>query len=350
MSAEICATCSEEFAEKWMLDAHYAGHENALKWCTEIQKIKLSDYGLDPDDLEDFSQLYVSDSEDEIDEEQRFEFDFSQITKAAKMEVEQNGNNSNNKSLSHYEEKYDPMMEDEEDEDGEEGLPALEELPIISPLALEFTNEQDVKSEPMLPVLATREPEVLREAYTPSTRPGLRTRKKKVKKEDGEKKDDEPEVEENPPKVPRKLGRRTFQKPEKVETALALVARATRNPEIVHVPGKPKKCQFCSKQFRSLAQLSQHERCHTGEKPFVCEFCRKSFRQKAHLTTHLRIHTGDRPFVCNLCGKGFIQSQHLKNHTRLHTGEKPFQCGICRKYFSQISNLRHHERCHQRDA
>ena len=41
MSAEICATCSEEFPEKWMLDAHYAGHENALKWCTEIQKIKV---------------------------------------------------------------------------------------------------------------------------------------------------------------------------------------------------------------------------------------------------------------------------------------------------------------------
>ena len=45
----------------------------------------------------------MSDSEDEIDEEQRFEFDFSQITKAAKMEVEQNANNSNNKALFDYE-------------------------------------------------------------------------------------------------------------------------------------------------------------------------------------------------------------------------------------------------------
>lgn len=58
----------------------------------------MKDFGLDIDDLEDFSHLYVSDSDNDDDEENRFEFDFSQITKAAKPEgKELNGNNSNNK-------------------------------------------------------------------------------------------------------------------------------------------------------------------------------------------------------------------------------------------------------------
>ena len=37
-----CRTCSEIFNEKWLLESHINGHEKALKWCSEIQKIKVS--------------------------------------------------------------------------------------------------------------------------------------------------------------------------------------------------------------------------------------------------------------------------------------------------------------------
>ena len=37
-----CRTCSEVFNEKWLLESHINGHEKALKWCSEIQKIKVS--------------------------------------------------------------------------------------------------------------------------------------------------------------------------------------------------------------------------------------------------------------------------------------------------------------------
>ena len=58
---------------------------------------------MDIDDLEDFSHLYVSDSDEDDEEENRFGFDFSRITNSpSKPELETkevNGNNSNNKYI-----------------------------------------------------------------------------------------------------------------------------------------------------------------------------------------------------------------------------------------------------------
>jgi len=42
----LCTTCSEEFTEKWILEAHYLGHEKALKMCMEIQRLKVGKLGL----------------------------------------------------------------------------------------------------------------------------------------------------------------------------------------------------------------------------------------------------------------------------------------------------------------
>lgn len=44
-------------------------------------------------------------------------------------------------------EDEEPEADEEDEEDEEEGLPALEELPLISPLALEYSQETDVKNE-----------------------------------------------------------------------------------------------------------------------------------------------------------------------------------------------------------
>ena len=40
------------------------GHDDALAWCRDLQRLKLEEVGLDIDDLEDYSHLY-GDSTDE---------------------------------------------------------------------------------------------------------------------------------------------------------------------------------------------------------------------------------------------------------------------------------------------
>lgn len=350
-----CATCSELFGSEWLLDAHQKGHDDALAWCMELQRLKLNEVDLDLDDLEDYSHLYGGSSdESEEGEEEGFNFDFSSV-KQEEPTLNQNQSNNDN--------KYDPMNYEDDEEDVVPkvdfddmpdlewaGPPDLEELP---PLTAAFHDDD----KPLDDLIGDKPPVKSR----PKRK--LRIPAKRLQDEDDddyqtEDKDDSDYEEENSP--PRKFGRRRMETPDqwadsdevKEDTVWLSMVPVPTTPSKVdrsdHIPGQPKKCKFCEKTFRSFAQLDQHERCHTGEKPYVCQYCHKTFRQKAHLTTHVRIHTGARPYNCKMCDKGFIQSQHLKNHMRLHTGEKPFMCTICKKYFSQISNLRHHESGHKR--
>ena len=76
-----------------------------------------------------------------------------------------------------------------------------------------------------------------------------------------------------PAKIARKIGRRTLQPPEKLDKVLAILVpkspqilntSTSPNSSIVHTPGKPKKCQFCSKQFRSLGMFQKLEKITRG--------------------------------------------------------------------------------------
>ena len=110
--------------------------------------------------------------------------------------------------------------------------------------------------------------------------------------------------------------------------------------------GKLFKCFICSQAFAQQANLTVHERIHTGEKPYKCNICSKSFPQQSNLTEHARKHTGMKPYKCEICSKSFTQQSTLASHVRIHSSEKPYKCIICSKSFTHLSGMKKHEQIH----
>ncbi|XP_053235460.1 zinc finger protein 436-like [Podarcis raffonei] len=114
----------------------------------------------------------------------------------------------------------------------------------------------------------------------------------------------------------------------------------------IHTGENRFSCSDCGKNFSQQSHLTAHERTHRQEKPFVCPDCGQSFRGHSGLAAHLRIHTGERPYHCPDCGKSFRQRFDLNRHQRIHTGEKPHQCPDCPKSFRNRSAFVVHRRIH----
>ncbi|CAK8675747.1 unnamed protein product [Clavelina lepadiformis] len=90
-------------------------------------------------------------------------------------------------------------------------------------------------------------------------------------------------------------------------------------------------CRFCHKLFPRSANLTRHERTHTGEQPYSCKYCNRSFSISSNLQRHVRnIHNKERPFPCPVCGRPFGQQtnldRHLRNHDRRTTSNSGESC------------------------
>ena len=53
---------------------------------------------------------------------------------------------------------------------------------------------------------------------------------------------------------------------------------------------KKHMCNYCGKRCMTPAELTRHERIHTGEKPFLCNLCQKAFSLKQSLRVHMARH------------------------------------------------------------
>mmetsp|Transcript_12830 Transcript_12830/g.19275 ORF Transcript_12830/g.19275 Transcript_12830/m.19275 type:complete len:206 (+) Transcript_12830:34-651(+) len=54
----------------------------------------------------------------------------------------------------------------------------------------------------------------------------------------------------------------------------------------------------CTRVFKKLDNLRQHERTHTGEMPYACGICGKMFRQNGSLYNHLKTHKSQDESKC----------------------------------------------------
>ncbi|XP_046371412.2 zinc finger protein 62 homolog [Haliotis rufescens] len=106
-------------------------------------------------------------------------------------------------------------------------------------------------------------------------------------------------------------------------------------------------CTLCGYAFRTVSQVEEHLKTHSGENPiFECNVCKKEFNSHRSLWRHKHSHVDNKPISCEVCNKSFRTSYYLKSHMNAHNGAKPYKCKFCDLHFTYASTRRRHQRTH----
>ncbi|XP_041418963.1 zinc finger protein 292 isoform X2 [Xenopus laevis] len=118
--------------------------------------------------------------------------------------------------------------------------------------------------------------------------------------------------------------------------------------------------QLCKKGFKYFKNLIAHVRGHKGDeeatrfleiqsKKVVCQYCRRQFVSLAHLNDHLQMHCGDQPYICiqMKCKASFETYADLLSHRKEHRVFRA-RCMFpkCGRIFSAAYMLFDHEAQH----
>lgn len=94
------------------------------------------------------------------------------------------------------------------------------------------------------------------------------------------------------------------------------------------------RCNYCSKVFKRMSNLTLHIAAHEGRYQYQCLICHKRFVRKNHFDGHVRTHDLSRPFACEFCGKTYKERKHHKEHLRRahrYDHNAPFNDDNCAK-------------------
>ncbi|XP_064189532.1 zinc finger protein 292-like [Anguilla rostrata] len=116
----------------------------------------------------------------------------------------------------------------------------------------------------------------------------------------------------------------------------------------------------CQKGFKFFRNMMAHVKTHGNNeeakcfleiqsKKVVCNFCRRQFVSIAHLNDHLQMHCSDKPYICVQlnCKARFLSNTELLMHRKEHTTFKA-KCLFpnCGKIFTEAYMLYDHEARH----
>lgn len=99
------------------------------------------------------------------------------------------------------------------------------------------------------------------------------------------------------------------------------------------------QCTVCGKKYSRKSVLLKHMEEHTGvfTKTFQCDFCDRVFRSLYNMQNHRRTHTGN--YFLNFI---YISSFKFYFCLIIFSGEKPFRCDVCNHDVTTKSQLDRH--------